>query len=769
MIRRYIALLLSLLSLSPLIAQSDLWQSHIAVGRISQVQDLPDHLLLVTEGAIAVANKSNPSDLYLLDGSTPISELNPSMMLYDPTHKVTTVYYPSGGIDLIYPDNIYNLSGLKDNIVVNDKRARRIFYMGDYAFIAGHFGLLQIDLAGRQILATAFLGHQVSDAFTIGKELYALTEEGLQMSTLDKNIQDPAQWSKIDNTSTSMRRAVVASDGAVWYIDDGQRLYRQERLSGTHTPQDMLGKSWATELSRSAAGVVAIGPEAIIVWRPNGERKEYKISGQISSVAAQSSSEVLWVVAGEQLLKINLDTDAIDHISIQTDTPRDNLYFYMTHQHGRLYTLSGGRTYQPLWISGAIKIYQPPHWHNITDRELWQWDNFYFHDAVSIAVDPKDADHYFVGSWGAGLYEFNDGTLRTRYTDRNAPLTKAWIGEGDEHALNVGSLCYDTRGTLWMAQGTVDAPIIARTPDGQMTAHSYDGISKVNSFGKMIAMPNGVKWLLINHRGESGTKGVFIFNDSGTPHDPADDQSLLISQFSDRSGKSIDAKDYNDMVVDRLGNLWIATNKGPIYVNNPAGIFSLKQQPTATRPVGGKEPNLYYTLDNIPLTAIAVDALNNKWVGTAGDGLYQLSADGSELLNHYTKDNSPLLTEAITSLCFDETSGQLYIGTSSGLLSYYIGTTEHFREQSRQAYIYPNPLRPDDPDLLTLSGLAAGSTVRVLDAAGNLLYQGTALTGELTFAPKLPSGDRYPSGIYQVLLTDTEGKQGYTLSFAVIN
>lgn len=170
----------------------------------------------------------------------------------------------------------------------------------------------------------------------------------------------------------------------------------------------------------------------------------------------------------------------------------------------------------------------------------------------------------------------------------------------------------------------------------------------------------------------------------------------------------------------------------------------------------------------MPITAIAVDALGNKWCGTNSDGLYLLSPDGSKLLAHYTKDNSPLLTNDIISLAIDIKLGQLYIGTSVGLVSLYIGQTNNWVNQSKEVYVYPNPLRPEDPDLITLSRLPAGTTVRILDSAGNLLYQEVALVGQLTITTRLPSGERYPSGIYYALLSDSEGRHSHTISFAVI-
>ena len=41
-----------------------------------------------------------------------------------------------------------------------------------------------------------------------------------------------------------------------------------------------------------------------------------------------------------------------------------------------------------------------------------------------------------------------------------------------------------------------------------------------------------------------------------------------------------------------------------------------------------------YLLAGVPVTAIAVDGANRKWVGTQGDGVYLLSPDGVKTIHH---------------------------------------------------------------------------------------------------------------------------------------
>lgn len=773
----HLLLLPLLLCTLPLTAQEPLWQWHLAVGDVELVADLPEQVLFTTEGVIGTVSPEHPNEIHLLDGLTPISDLDARMIRYSPSHKVTTVYYASGRIDLIYSDHIYNLVGISDNSNLNDKTATRIFYYKEYAFIAGHFGLMQIDLNNHQIVATAFLGKEVLDAFALDEKLYALTKEGLRSSTLSQNLQDPASWSLISGLPAKEMTSITAlPDGSLWYIDSLKNLYRTTLTQASATPQMMAQSGWAQRLFPLADGVAVAGADSLLVWRSGGERIRIDLPARLQSLSGDSSADRLWFTAGGSLYKADLASASegkvsLDKLSLEANAPNVNKHFYITFQHGRLYSVSGGRNYNAFWIPGHIQIYTPPRWDNWTYWQIVEQTNYIpVYDLVSIAVDPHDANHYFVGSWGEGLYEIQGRLILNRYTPDNAPFVRAWDNDSPTaHNVRVGSLCYDPRGNLWMAQGQglVANPLVVRTPDGTMKAISYPDIELVNAFGPMLALPNGVKWLLIYHRSADGNNGVFIFDDKGTPLDQSDDEYRLVSKFVDRTGKEIAAKHYYDLALDPSGSLWIATDKGPICVANPSSFIS-QSTPLASRPVGGQEPNLYYVLDNMPITAIAIDALGNKWCGTGSDGLYLLSSDGTKLLAHYTKDNSPLLTNDVLSLAIDKERGVLYIATSAGLVSLYIGQTSDWSAQSKEVYIYPNPLRPEDPDLITLTQLPAGTTVRILDGAGNLIYQEVAQTGELTITTRLPSGERYPSGIYHALLSDSEGKHSYSIPFAVI-
>ena len=92
--------------------------------------------------------------------------------------------------------------------------------------------------------------------------------------------------------------------------------------------------------------------------------------------------------------------------------------------------------------------------------------------------------------------------------------------------------------------------------------------------------------------------------------------------------------------------------------------------------------------------AIAVDGGNRKWLGTGNDGLYLVSEDGSKVIEHFKTENSPLLSNTIESLAINNKTGEVFIGTDKGLIS-YMGDATQGSESYSNVYAYPNPVRPE--------------------------------------------------------------------------
>ena len=175
-----------------------------------------------------------------------------------------------------------------------------------------------------------------------------------------------------------------------------------------------------------------------------------------------------------------------------------------------------------------------------------------------------------------------------------------------------------------------------------------------------------------------------------------------------------------------------------------------------------------FVLRQQTINCIAVDALNQKWIGSNA-GLLLVNSDGSQLLATYDSKNSPLLSDEITSLAIDENSGTVYAGTNSGLTSFKT-PAEKPLESFSNLFFYPSPFIIDNSGKqLTIEGLVKDSDIKILTISGKLIRHFTSPGGRVAYWDgRDDSGNLVASGIYLVVAYDTEGNNVTTGKVAVL-
>ena len=144
------------------------------------------------------------------------------------------------------------------------------------------------------------------------------------------------------------------------------------------------------------------------------------------------------------------------------------------------------------------------------------------------------------------------------------------------------------------------------------------------------------------------------------------------------------------LALDRDGQMWVGTDKGVVVFDSPNTVFSGKNFDAYT-PVFERRR----LLGNETITSIAVDGGNRKWMGTK-NGIFLFNTDGTELIINFTEKNSPLPTNEISYITAEPKTGEVYIRTPKGMVSYRGTATEGSSKQDENAVkVFPNPVRPD--------------------------------------------------------------------------
>jgi hypothetical protein len=219
------------------------------------------------------------------------------------------------------------------------------------------------------------------------------------------------------------------------------------------------------------------------------------------------------------------------------------------------------------------------------------------------------------------------------------------------------------------------------------------------------------------------------------------------------------------LAEDLNGTVWAGTDNGPISFSSAAQMGEGR----CNRIISTDQYGLgYYLMEGQRVKTIAVDGGNRKWMGTEGGGVYIVDNSGENLIvENFTTANSQLISDNIISIAINNKTGEVFIGTDRGLVSYMSDAIEGLPNYSK-VYAYPNPVKPANNSHVIITGLMTDSNVKITDIAGNLVNQGTSLGGQYTWNCTNLTGSIVKSGIYLVFAATPSGDQGVVTKIMVI-
>jgi hypothetical protein len=217
---------------------------------------------------------------------------------------------------------------------------------------------------------------------------------------------------------------------------------------------------------------------------------------------------------------------------------------------------------------------------------------------------------------------------------------------------------------------------------------------------------------------------------------------------------------------DLDGQIWVGTSDGLAVFFSPFDVFS--DNPSDARQILVEQDGIFQFLFETQLiSAIAVDGANRKWIGTFGSGLFLMSADGTEEIRSFTKENSPLLNNIINDIEIDPRTGDVHIATQDGVMTYTSDAREGFVSNECTS-VYPNPVRETYTGPISITGLKIDTDVRITDVRGNLVYATKSNGGVAIWDGKNLNNQRVATGVYFALSSDGEGESTCVSKIMVI-
>ena len=740
------------------------WTDYQSYASAKNLADAGDKVYCVTKGGLFSYNKTDNS-IRKMSGINGLSDVGVQRLAYSKENNVLLIAYQNANIDLLIGNTIFNLSDIKRKQLSADKTINNIMFSGKLAYLSCGFGIVVINLERKEIKDTYFIGNEgdylnVLDLASDGTNFYAATINGIyKASVTEPNLQNYNNWVRQTNIPHPDQKfnTIELFNGKIianytpdeWYSDE---MYQ---LDGNVWTSFLPEIRYARDISTTGNYIVISSRNQVVVYDNKLEKmmhvQKYTFSGSEEPVieplcASLDAQNVLWI-ADQNFGLIKMGTQ---NERIVPESPSDNEIFSLAMNGQDLWIASGGRKsdWNNLFNLPQFQLNREGKW-SVFNSKVFPTPND-FRDVVCVTADPKDPDHFFAGSWGGGVLEFEAGKFKKRYDNTNSTLQTQLPNAPNDPYVRIGGMAFDSKGNLWVTNSGVANVLSSFQTDGTWKSYELNGIANNPYISKVVVTPKDDKWIMVS-RGY----GLYALNSSNS----VSKAQKVVALFKNQEDEyKTEMGELYSMALDQNGELWLGSSGGVAVYSNPEKIWK-DEFMYATRPGLNQHDTLFHPLlEKETITAIAVDGANRKWFGTKSSGVFLISADGETELEHFTSENSPLLNNQINDIAINQTTGEVFIGTVSGLIS-YMGEATAGNDEFSDVYVYPNPVRETYDGPIVIKGLVDETDVKIADISGDLVYKTTSLGGQAIWDGKNLNGNRCKTGIYLVFLSDALGEK----------
>ncbi|MCU0389733.1 MAG: T9SS type A sorting domain-containing protein [Thermoflexibacter sp.] len=724
------------------------WRTHLTYHNAQSITESEKRVYVASANGLFFYDKIEKS-LGILSKIDGLSDISFSKITYHNTLKILIITYQNGNIDLLNEEKneIINIRSILNSRFEN-KKINHILLSGNTAYLSMPFGVAVLDLVRTEIRETyANIGLNGSTnviyAGAIAKDsLFLASEQGFMVASLSPttNRLDFRNWRFLAPPQRTNIRTMAARNTSIYLGINGNDIF--EYNNGTFRSLNLKKGSIYTDISAINNQIVISLENQISVLRPDNSIQNFtnpKIIRPFQSLIDANGK--IW--SADNALGLVTDTNGMFENTYPSGTYSPQS-FRLRYFDNKIICLGGGYTnnYLPNNNLSGFYVFENGQWtnYNGVDKLIASVDIPALRDFTDIAYSPLD-NRIFITSFQDGLLEWNlQNNQFTVINANNSPLRTG----------RLSGCTVDLEGNLWVTLHGVrlgEPSVYRRTRSGSWQPYIFNSFAATNP---LEIITDDLSNLWVRQSPDLGG-GILVFDKQN--------RNKTLTTEPRRGG-------LNDLNVrcianDKQGNMWIGTDAGIRVIFDASSVLDRANIDASVVVFESRE-----LLRGEAVTSIEIDGGNRKWIGTE-KGVWLFSADGSTLINRFTAENSPLLSNKIIDIEIHDQTGEVFFATDRGLVSYR-GTATEANNSFSTIKVFPNPVPPNFSGVVTIQGLASNASIKITDVSGKLVYETSANGGTATWDGRDYNNIRARTGVYYIFSTNEDGTESLVNKFVWI-
>jgi ligand-binding sensor domain-containing protein len=700
-----------MLTVKPLHAQLQLgptgtWRAHFSNESIGQVVK-GDQLYVVAANQIIQIDAKKETTY--LNTTTGLHAIGIHKIAWHPIENQLVIAYKNSRVDIVQGDQVTLIDDIQMSNLYADKAINDLIVFNNKAYLSCNFGIVVIDLLKKEIKATYFPNNnrqsvKVLQTILYQNKLFALTENGIWSNTVDQN----SIWMQEDTMGvTGIKNMFVFKNQL--YFNNQQKIYPYKNNVASFQINAGAIETITVDEDRILAGVTYQNNGALIQLNSNLPNMVLVDSGVLAQpVGLLKDGNTIWIADARKGLY---------------EKNEQSKWFALGGPLSAAYGSNAFSEHQLLMSYGADKIglssLNEKGWSNFS-----QIENIKINFVEAVSIDPKDQ------SWWIGM-----GNQLIHY-DRNKKIIEQTIPNPPIGAIK--SIQQKIDGTIALLKEGFG--VILKEGNLWNNYPIQKGFSTTN-LKKIVLGNNDLSWII-------GPKqqGIVLFQKQNN-------QGIWRQLNTGKGSGNLPSMEVTAITEDKDGSIWVGTDNG-------IAIFqctNINEACDAYLPIVESNGFNGYLFQKETIHSIIIDGANRKWIGT-NNGAWLISKDGTEVLQHFTTENSPLPSNAVLSIGIEPIEGDVFFFTKNEIISYKGNATEPAVTQSA-IKIYPNPIAPNYNGPILIKNLVNNALVKITDINGQLMMQTRALGGQAIWNGRDQYQQKVASGIYLIYVRDDMGNE----------